>query len=149
MVYTDFKPLFYLRYHEQLPTSMRLFCKIYFLFSFFFSKTHIHRQTQIRVSFIDSIEGEVNPPSQAPETTAINGWTCLPRICFSKHPQTYVVLFLKNQHAMVKQAFFTPRQHPGPFRVRPYKARWLFVTAARMTTVWVCHGLLSRSLLGG
>ena len=36
MVYTDFKPLFYLRYHEQLPSLMHLFCKIYFLFSFFF-----------------------------------------------------------------------------------------------------------------
>lgn len=72
MVYTDFKPLFHLRYHEQLPMLMRLFCKTYFLFSFFFSKK-IHTHTQIRVSFIDSIEGEVNPPSQTPETTAING----------------------------------------------------------------------------
>ena len=139
MVNTDFKPLFHLRYHEQLPTLMRLFCKIYFLFSFFFfskhTHTHTHTHTQIRVSFIDSIEGEVNPPSPAPETTAINGWMCLPRICFSEHPQMYVVLFLKSQHAIVKQACFTPRQHPGPFRVSPCKARWLFVMAARMASV--------------
>ena len=49
MVYTDFKPLFHLRYHEQLPMSMRLFGKTYFLFSFFFffffskKNTHTHK----------------------------------------------------------------------------------------------------------
>lgn len=69
-----FKPLFHLRYHEQLPMSMRFIRQNLFSvqFFFFFSKKK-YTHTQIRKPFVDSIEGEVNPPSQAPETTAING----------------------------------------------------------------------------
>lgn len=125
MVYTDFKPLFHLRYHEQLPMLMHLFCKIYFLFNFFLVKIHTHTHTQIQVSLIDSIEGEINPLSQPPEATASHGLMDLLRICFSKRLQTYVVLFLQNQHAIVKQTFLTPHQHPGSFWVSPYKAHWI------------------------
>lgn len=46
-----------------------------------------------------------NPPSRPPETTAINGLVDFLQICFPRHRQMYLVLFLQNWHATVKSVF--------------------------------------------